>query len=249
MSVDDPIYVGDFGHPTIKLYVPTLVDGGPDLTQSNVSVVAEFLKPTLALDELLLDDGGTFTSETAAKTEDASEDIDLLPNDPIATNDALYFGSSERFGSLDVVIGQPGVGVWELTWEYWNGSSWTALSGVSDGTNDFKTRGKNRVEWTLPTDWEKVVVNDKLHYWARARVSAPDPSPTTQPRGSAVWIGPVKVSGSVSDASNGELSFTIPVGLYDEPGRYRAQAVVMNGNTYTKRFPTVEIEVRRDFAY
>ena len=41
-----------------------------------------------------------------------------------------------------------------FAFEYWNGSSWTNVSGLSDGTNNLTQNGQ--ITWTMPTDWETV---------------------------------------------------------------------------------------------
>ncbi|HEY5141218.1 MAG TPA: right-handed parallel beta-helix repeat-containing protein, partial [Methylococcales bacterium] len=76
-----------------------------------------------------------------------------------------------------------GAGTWTITWEYWNGSAWTALSSVTDNTTGFTAvAGTYDITYTFPTDWAKTTVNSTTKYFVRARVSAYT-SITTRPLG------------------------------------------------------------------
>lgn len=122
--------------------------------------------PTAAI----ADDGGVLTDETTAANSGTSNDMTLVPTTP-AVNDAYYWGHPETFTGLKINISTAGTGL-TITWEYWNGSSWAALSGVVDGTNSFTTAGLNTVTWTLPS-WSTTTVNGQgPYYYVRARVSA-----------------------------------------------------------------------------
>ena len=129
---------------------------------------------------------GSYTDETTAAQNATANDMTLLPAVP-AQNDAYYFGFDKLFDVMTLNIGTPGVGVWTITWEYWNGA-WTALSGVTDGTTGFTAAsGSHDVSFTRPGDWATTVVNAITKYWIRARVSAYT-SITTQPKGTQSWI-------------------------------------------------------------
>lgn len=60
-----------------------------------------------------------------------------------------------------------------VAWEYWNGTAWTALAGVTDATAGFTTAVADglAVTWTVPTDWARTSVNGVSGYWVRARVT------------------------------------------------------------------------------
>lgn len=73
-----------------------------------------------------------------------------------ATDDYAAIGMTEKFGKIDVdntggTAGTDG----EVDWEYWNGSAWTALAGVVDGTTEFtaSVSAGQEVTWTIPADW------------------------------------------------------------------------------------------------
>jgi hypothetical protein len=131
-----------------------------------------------------LDDGGAFTDYTTEAQNTTTSDVPLLPAVPVV-NDAFYFGFDLPAGMATINIDRAGVGTWAVTWEYYNGSSWTALSGVDDRTSAFSVLGRNIVLWDIPSDWSATTVVSINAYWVRARVSS-FTSVTTQPLGSLV---------------------------------------------------------------
>ena len=140
-----------------------------------------------AVDYCLCDDGGVIVNDTTDANDAGANDVNLLPAVP-AVNDALYIGYRHPFSLARINIGTAGAGTWTVTWEYYNGISWAALPGISDGTTGFKAgTGNKDVTWTVPNDWAKTTVDGLNAYWARGRVSAYT-SVTTQPLGTQMWI-------------------------------------------------------------
>jgi hypothetical protein len=134
----------------------------------------------------------TYTTETTAANDATTNDMNLLPATGQGVDDAYYFGHSDRFRELLINFNTAGVGVWTVTWEYWNGSAWTALSGVTDNTTGFKPTVAGAFEYTVkftkPTDWYTTTVNSITNmYWIRGRVSA-FTSIVTQPKGTRAWV-------------------------------------------------------------
>jgi hypothetical protein len=121
----------------------------------------------------ITDDGGLYVDETAALADATADDVEVLPATP-AVDDAVYFGhATGKFDELQLNITTQGDGDWTIAWEYWDGSAWTALSGVTDGTTAFEaTTGFKAVTFTIPSDWAQNTVDSVLGYWIRARVSA-----------------------------------------------------------------------------
>lgn len=88
------------------------------------------------------------------------------------------FGAIRPFTRLTFNIAQGcgGGSTYAITWEYWNGAAWAALTGP---TEDFKTAGVRVVDWNLPANWAPLaLVGDTTNtiggvylYWVRARVS------------------------------------------------------------------------------
>src|SRR3989338_7191510 len=104
------------------------------------------------LDGMLLATGTVTTVQTTVANDAAASDTALATG----TISSAYFGMNYIFKQLTFNIGQAGTdGV--VTWEYCSAASatcttWTALSGVTDGTDSFKTAGTNNVTYTVPGD-------------------------------------------------------------------------------------------------
>jgi hypothetical protein len=132
----------------------------------------------------IAEDGGVFTDETAEASSNSTADMTLLPTGGAAVNDAYYFAHNEEFPRLKLDISTAFAGTsLTITWEYWNGSAWTALSGVSDGTNGLLNTGPNIVSWTVPGNWATTSVNSQGPlYYVRYRVTAVS-GQTTDPLG------------------------------------------------------------------
>lgn len=136
------------------------------------------------------DDGGVETDETAEAQNPTVDDMTLLPAGP-AVGDAYDFGFMNKFSVARLNVSTPGVGVWTITWKYWNGAAWADLSGVDDGTSGFTVGGTNDVSFTVPGDWALTTIQGMNLYWIRAEVTAYT-SITTQPLGAQAWV---KVTG------------------------------------------------------
>lgn len=98
---------------------------------------------------------GTFTDDTVDLNDADANDVAPFPAGA-GLDDAFYFGSKVRFAQMTITVGTAGIGTYTVpaaNWEYWNGSAWTSLSGLTDNTTSFKTAGTNTVVFTLPTDW------------------------------------------------------------------------------------------------
>lgn len=118
---------------------------------------------------------GTFVDETTDANSTADADWTVFPGTE-ATGDYVAIGFTEEFTRLvfDYANGTAGVGG-SVTWEYWNGDAWVALSNVTDATAGFTTAAADNlsVTWTRPTDWAARVINSgKPLYYVRARITA-----------------------------------------------------------------------------
>jgi hypothetical protein len=122
------------------------------------------------------DDDGVFSDETVNANSATTDDMTLLPGVPVATEDGYVFGHTEQFGQMDLVISTAGTGGFTITWEYWDGGGWTALSGVSDGTSSFSVEGTGRVSWTIPGGWTARTISSQpgttVLFYIRASYSA-----------------------------------------------------------------------------
>jgi len=135
------------------------------------------------------DDPPTDTDETTATNNPTANDMHLLPS-PAAVGDGFYFGLANPFDWVCLNIGTPGVGVWAITWKYWNGTTWTALPLKYDQTDNFRAAaGKHWVHFDgRPGDWATTTILAYTLYFIKGEVTAYT-SMTTQPLGTQAWIG------------------------------------------------------------
>ena len=107
----------------------------------------------------LYSDDGTFT-------EDASAAFTLTLNSLVAAEDKVYVRGDEPFEGIKVDINADNDNATTLTVKYYNGTSYTAVSSLSDGTSSssksFKQDGS--ITWTLPTDWAVDEINGSAGY-------------------------------------------------------------------------------------
>ena len=88
-------------------------------------------------------------------------------------DDIAYFGFvAPPVSPLTVDVTTGGAGTYTVTWEYWNGSAWTALPGVSDGSSGFKTDGELSFT-SLDGLTTRTTVNSSASlHWIRAKRDA-----------------------------------------------------------------------------
>ena len=122
--------------------------------------------------------------ETTACNNSATDDITL----PAAGSEVFEFAADNQFSRLWLNTSTAAVADWTVQWQYYNGSSYVALSGVTDGTNEFAASGLNLVSWTFPaaTLWPQSTLHSVSGYWIRAEVTAAT-SVTTAPTGQQAW--------------------------------------------------------------
>lgn len=152
-----------------------LVDDGPVQTQIFAAINA--------------DGALTFTNETAAARNTTADDMNLMVTP--AASDQYYFGGVEQFSSIEITISTPGVGTYEITWEYSDGGGYTPLTGVVDNTVGFTQGGTQTVSWTVPSNWSGDSVDGVFAFYVRALVSS-FTSMTTAPLGQLTYIYAIK---------------------------------------------------------
>lgn len=148
--------------------------GDPSRTL-NGAYVGNYLS-YLNLNWISYDDGGTFSDNLM----DSDFDYELFPS-TLATSDALYFGigcmsdtvsrDETPFSNILFNIASAAqASALVCAWEYYNGSSWSALT-VVDETAAFTVSGQQLVSWSMPEDWEPNAPDASLPrgYWVRAR--------------------------------------------------------------------------------
>lgn len=125
--------------------------------------------------------------KTAEANSAAANDMALLTG---VLSSASYFGRAYNFNKVTVNIGTPGAGAYTTVWEYWNGSGWSPLTGVTDGTSYFMgPAGNHDVTFTIPTNWASTIVAPVAasQMWVRVRVDSYT-SMGTPPLGTQSWV-------------------------------------------------------------
>jgi hypothetical protein len=110
--------------------------------------------------------GSAYTNNTTAAGNTTAADTTMGS----AVGDITYFGKLQQFDSLSWVVSTPGVGG-AATWEYWNGSTWTALTFTVSASPSFTATGY--AAFNAPSDWATTTVNAEgtPYYYIRARVT------------------------------------------------------------------------------
>ena len=152
---DDPVQTtgDDFDHPTESYSIRN--DAAAKVWQVDIT-------------------GPTFVDETTDFNSAAN--ADYLPF-PAAEDvgDYAAWGFAQPFSKLvfDYANGTAGTdGV--VVWEYWDGTAWTAVAGLTDATAGFTTAVADglAVTWTAPTNWATTSLNGSAQlYYIRARIT------------------------------------------------------------------------------
>jgi len=109
-----------------------------------------------------------FVDQTTGFNDATSANFTPFPTSE-AVDDYCAFGRDQTFVKLtfDSAGGTSGAaGV--VAWQYWDGSDWTALAGVTDGTTSFTVAVADgqEVTWTEPSDWAaRSLGTDTAHYY------------------------------------------------------------------------------------
>ncbi|MHA2313323.1 MAG: hypothetical protein ACXADF_17690 [Candidatus Thorarchaeota archaeon] len=193
-----------------------------NMLTSDMDTLHTFLAPsaaltyddTTAVTACVVDDGGVQTTDTTDANDAGANDVEILPATP-AVNDAFYIGMDLPLPAIKLNIGTAGVGTWTITWEYYDGSSWTALSGVIDDTTGFTVAGSEIVSWTIPPDWATTTVNSIADlYWVRGRVSAYT-NVNAQPLLTQAWV--MCEYPNIKYVVDGNIDFYFPCVIIGEP--------------------------------
>lgn len=147
-----------------------------------------------------LDSPSTYSSNLV----DSTPPYSLLPSSP-AVGDACYFGSQTGYSYggpfSNVIVNLSSTTDVTIVWEYWDGSSWSALD-VNDESEAFSVSGKSVVSWSVPPAWATTTVNSEVCYWVRARVSAVGGGGNAQQQTSA----PYTVAGNYVEISGANIT-------------------------------------------
>jgi hypothetical protein len=118
----------------------------------------------------------TWTDDTTDMASAGAGDVALLPTYAVV-GDAAYFGDADKFCKVAVTISQARTGTATLTWEYWNGTAWAAITVFEDASAGFSTGTSSYVfSFQPPTAWAACTAangpNGEAGYFIRCRMSA-----------------------------------------------------------------------------
>ena len=85
-----------------------------------------------------------------------------------ANGNYIYWGHAKPFRQLWVQMNPPNQTANTMTLEFWNGSAWTAVSSLLDGTDSGPSFGAGGlVAWAFSSTWTAKTVNGQSAYWVR----------------------------------------------------------------------------------
>lgn len=137
----------------------------------NVGFFARFLVTTLystpaQISRLTIGEDrpfGVFTTVASATLEVAAA---------TAIGDAFYIGSNQGFNFVELDLATAGDVTGVVAWEYWNGTVWSAVSGITEtAVGAQHLRASGIVGFDLPSNWKKTTVNAEEFFWVRGRIT------------------------------------------------------------------------------
>jgi hypothetical protein len=94
-----------------------------------------------------------------------------------------------KFNQARIILSTAGIGG-QISWQYWNGESWTDLAPQS-GSYHLDSEQKTVMLWqdlnSVPADWQMCPVNAVSQFWIRSLVITPF---ATAPVGSQITAVP-----------------------------------------------------------
>jgi hypothetical protein len=190
-----------------------------------------------------VDDPGVYVDQTSGFNDDTDANFTPFPaaeaiGDWVAIGRAAPF-NRVKFDNANGTAGTVGDGIWE----YWNGSAWAALTGVTDGTSGFTAAVADGqlLVFTQPSDWAAQVINGSASlYYIRFRITTVytvDPVYDQGFVGGVDWAsitrpdgGQGAKKGDVLVVGNNNGGARQPV---SEARTYRVQATPTTGTTIT----------------
>ena len=157
-------YDGESGGPFVE---DEIVAWGTEITYQSLAALKVW--------QVDADAGPGFSDQTTGFNDATDANFTPFPATE-ATSDYVAIGYSTKFNRVvfDNASGTAVQGVGGVVaWEYWNGTAWAALSGVTDGTSGFtaaKSDGQV-LSFTAPSDWASTTLNGTAAFYIRARVT------------------------------------------------------------------------------
>lgn len=125
----------------------------------------------------------SFEDETTDANSAANADWQMFGTLTEATDDYVAFGFSQTYSklTLDNLNGTAGIdgGALATLWEYWDGTAWQTLTGVTDGTASgglaftITAADGQDVTFTVPSDWATTSLDGSAQlFYLRLRLTA-----------------------------------------------------------------------------
>ena len=103
----------------------------------------------------------------------------------LTVSDRLLLGYAEPFDQVNFNVSTGGTQT--VSWQYWNGTQWSALTPSSDSSASLSTTGQ--VLFAPPSNWSPTSVNgSRVKYWVQATVSGTGTSPVISKIYGDDWI-------------------------------------------------------------
>jgi hypothetical protein len=167
-------------HPATLTSIKALRKGS-----SGAAINARRVRAATALSAFFQVDGSggpSYVDDTTDVNSSAAGDVLPFPASE-DTSDYCLIGYTSIFRAVRTVIATAGTGTPTAAWEFWNGSTWAAISSVAtitDGTAASTipftaAAGTYETSWTGTglTGWAPVVINGSASlYWVRVKISA-----------------------------------------------------------------------------
>jgi hypothetical protein len=199
------------------------------------------------------DNPAVYTDITSAMRNPGDAAVSLLPASE-ASGDALYIGAAEPFAWLNMHLVTAGgsANPTAVSWQYWNGTTWTALTGVTDGTKttiSLDTSGT--LSFTMPTNWVACYPSltgvstgfaafDKLKMWIRLFVTGNAYSTTPTGDWCSLPPGFGYVYLYVHDGS-GEANATLIIAVENAVELYRGCGIMVEVRAPVKIEPAIAV--------
>ncbi len=145
------------------------------------AINARRVRPAAAVGAFFQVDGSggpSYVDETTDANSAAAGDVTVFPATE-DTSDYCLIGFASPFRAVRYVIATQGVGSGLSTsWDYWNGSTWAAISGVAtltDGGSAFTAAaGTYETLWSGAglSGWALTTINGATLYWVRLKITA-----------------------------------------------------------------------------
>jgi len=126
------------------------------------------------------DVGATYTDNSTEVNDSTTGVMTLNSLDTIANGDWVVIGGPVPFCGIAADLTNLNSNAATMTVEYWNGSAWTAVTGLTDGTSTggFAFGVDGQITWTgaaaasTPSNWAASTINSISAYWVRIGFSA-----------------------------------------------------------------------------